>query len=160
MTQILPIKTDQYFMQHALALAKQAAAANEVPVGAVLVLDQQIIGRGYNQPITSSDPTAHAEIIALRDAALKLGNYRLINTTLYVTLEPCPMCAYALLHARIQRLVYACPDPKTGACGSAIDLFNLQHWNHKILCERGPLHDDCSKLLKNFFAARRANTTD
>lgn len=147
--------TDQHFMQQALELAQQAALVDEVPVGAILVLDNEIVGQGYNQPIATSDPTAHAEIIALRSAAKKLNNYRLINTTLYVTLEPCAMCAYAMLHARIARLVYGCVDPKTGACGGAIDLFKVQQWNHVIRYEQGPLTHECSELLRQFFQAKR-----
>jgi tRNA(adenine34) deaminase len=149
------IKTDQFFMQQALMLARHASSLNEVPVGAVLVLNQDIIGRGYNQPISANDPSAHAEIIALRDAAQNLGNYRLINTTLYVTLEPCPMCAYALLHARIARLVYATPDPRSGACGGAIDLFKLSRWNHNLNYSQGPLTQECSSILSEFFQSRR-----
>lgn len=142
-------------MQHAFALAQQAASVGEVPVGAVLVHDDQIVGEGFNQPIGMHDPTAHAEILALRQAAHAVQNYRLINTTLYVTLEPCPMCAYALLHARVARLVYASKDPRTGACGGAIDLFNAASWNHKIICEQGPLTAECSTLLREFFQSRR-----
>lgn len=136
-------KSDHIWMQHAISLAKQAALADEVPVGAVIVLDQKIIGSGFNQPISSKDPSAHAEIVAMRDAAKTLNNYRLVNTTLYVTLEPCAMCAGAMLHARIKRLVFATADPKTGAP------------NHKIQCQSGLLGEACSSILRDFFQQRR-----
>jgi len=146
---------DEQWMQQALDLARTAAQQNEVPVGAILVLDQQLLGSGFNQPISSNDPTAHAEIMALRQAAGHLQNYRLINTTLYVTLEPCPMCAFALLHARVQRVVYASQDPKTGAFGGAIDLLAAHRWNHQLKCEQGLLAEPCGQLLRDFFKARR-----
>ncbi len=146
---------DQYCMREALNLAAQAATQNEVPVGAVITLDQQIIARGANQPISHNDPTAHAEIVALRAAGQALNNYRLINTTMYVTLEPCVMCAGALLHARISRLVYATSDPKTGAMGGVIHLYDLHHWNHSIACEHGLMADESVKLLREFFQQRR-----
>lgn len=146
---------DEHWMKQAYELATQAATVQEVPVGAVLVLDQQLIGAGFNQPISTNDPTAHAEIVALRQAAAQLGNYRLLNSTLYVTLEPCPMCAFALLHARIQRIVYGCPDPKTGALGGAIDLYKAHKWNHSITCGQGLLAEQCAELLRGFFQARR-----
>ena len=148
-------KNDLIFMQRALTLAQNAANADEIPVGAVVTLDNIVIGEGCNQLIGRNDPTAHAEIIAIRQAAQHLQNYRLVNATLYVTLEPCPMCAYAILHARIARLVYAAADPRTGACGSAIDLFAAHHWNHKIICEQGPLQEECSHVLREFFQERR-----
>ncbi len=146
---------DTTYMQEALKLAAQAAASGEVPVGAVVVKDGVIVGRGYNQPIAGSDPTAHAEVIAMRDAGKALGNYRLTDCDLYVTLEPCVMCAGAIMHARIRRLIYGARDPKTGACGSAIDLFAQQHLNHHAEVSSGMLADDAVALLQDFFARRR-----
>ncbi|MEP7068913.1 MAG: tRNA adenosine(34) deaminase TadA [Usitatibacter sp.] len=143
------------YMRAALDLASQAAAAGEVPVGAVVVKDGAIIGRGSNRPITASDPTAHAEIVALREAAAALGNYRLIGCELYVTLEPCVMCVGAMVHARIARIVYGAADPKTGACGSIVDLPGLATFNHHGRFEGGVLADECSGVLKRFFAERR-----
>lgn len=144
-------------MQHALNLAHTAAKQNEVPVGAIIVANQtqEILGTGYNQPIQSNDPTAHAEIIAMRQAAIKLKNYRLLDTTLYVTLEPCAMCAGAMLHARIKRLVFATHDPRTGAVGSSIDLFAAGKWNHSVQCAHGLLAEPCGQILRDFFKARR-----
>jgi tRNA(adenine34) deaminase len=147
---------DDEFMAQALALAAKAAAAGEVPVGAVVVRDGEVIGRGYNQPISSSDPTAHAEVVALREAAAALGNYRLPGCELYVTLEPCAMCVGAMVHARIARIVYGARDPKTGACGSIVDLPAIAHWNHHGVFEGGLLADECGALLKRFFAERRS----
>lgn len=147
--------TDIQYMQEALGLAKKAASLDEVPVGAIVVHNGNIIGTGYNQPISKCDPSAHAEIIAMKEAALQIKNYRLLDTTMYVTLEPCPMCAYAMLHARIRRLVYACVDPKSGAIGGSIDLFNMKKWNHKVVCEQGPLESECREVLQGFFKARR-----
>lgn len=147
---------DQTYMQAALQLAREAAAAGEVPVGAVVVRDGEIIGRGYNAPISSHDPSAHAEIRALRDAAATIGNYRLVGCTLYVTLEPCAMCAGAIQHARIARLVYGASDPKTGCCGSVIDLMSEQRLNHHAgEITRGVMAEQCGGLLSAFFAARR-----
>jgi tRNA(adenine34) deaminase len=146
---------DLSFMREALDLASEAAAAGEVPVGAVVVKDGEIIGRGYNRPITTSDPTAHAEIIALREAARSLGNYRLTGCELYVTLEPCAMCVGAMVHARLARVVYGTADPKTGACGSIVDLPGLATFNHHGRFEGGVLADECSGVLKRFFAERR-----
>ena len=146
---------DRAFMREALALAEEAAAAGEVPVGAVVVKDAVIIGRGFNRPITTSDPTAHAEIIALREAASALGNYRLTGCELYVTLEPCAMCVGAMVHARLARIVYGASDPKTGACGSIVDLPALATFNHHGRFEGGVLADECSGVLKRFFAERR-----
>lgn len=144
-------------MNRALELAKAATAFNEVPVGAVLVTnhDSQIIGEGFNKPISTNDPTAHAEIIAIRHAAQTINNYRLVNTTLYVTLEPCAMCAGALLHARINRLVFATPDPKAGAIGGAMSLYSAATWNHNISCAHGLLAEPCANILREFFKARR-----
>jgi len=143
------------FMCAAIDLAQQARKESEVPVGAVLVKGRTIVGRGYNRPISAADPTAHAEVMALRDAARHLGNYRLIDCTLYVTLEPCVMCAGAIFHARIARLVYGAKDPKTGACGSVINLPAKKQLNHHTLVINGVLEDETSALLKNFFAERR-----
>ena len=147
--------SDADFMREALALAAEAAAAGEVPVGAVVVKDGAIIGRGSNRPITSSDPTAHAEIVALREAAAAEGNYRLPGCDLYVTLEPCAMCVGAMVHARIARIVYGTRDPKTGACGSIVDLPALTAWNHHGTFEGGVLADECGAILRSFFADRR-----
>jgi len=142
-------------MRAALALAEEAARAGEVPVGAVVVKEGRIVGRGYNRPITSADPTAHAEIVALREAAAALGNYRLPGCELYVTLEPCAMCVGAMVHARIARIVYGAPDPKTGACGSIVDLPALATFNHHGTFEGGLLAEECGGVLKRFFAERR-----
>ena len=142
-------------MREALALAQQAADAGEVPVGAVVVKDGAIIGRGYNRPISAHDPTSHAEIEALRDAARHLGNYRLADCELYVTLEPCAMCVGAMFHARLARVVYGARDPKTGACGSVIDLPSVAALNHHARFEGGLLASECGALLKQFFASRR-----
>lgn len=144
------------FMREALALAAQAAKAGEVPVGAVVVKEGRIIGRGYNRPITSNDPTAHAEIVALREAAAAQKNYRLPGCEIYVTLEPCAMCVGALVHARLSRVVFGARDPKTGACGSIVDLPALAHWNHHGRFEGGVLSEECGRILKAFFAERRS----
>ena len=142
-------------MGEALALARAAAARSEVPVGAIVVLDNAIIGRGGNSPISISDPTAHAEIAAMREAAAALRNYRLVDCALYATLEPCAMCAGAMLHARIARVVYGARDPKTGACGSVIDLFADPRLNHHATVIGGVRAEECGMLLSEFFAARR-----
>ncbi len=147
---------DLQWMQRAVELAKKAEAQDEVPVGAVLVLDNQIIGEGWNQPISSDDPTAHAEIMALRDAGEKIGNYRLPNATIYVTLEPCTMCAGAIIHARLSRLVYAVDDPKTGACGSVFNLLQTDELNHKVDIEKGVMEEECQSLIRSFFNQKRA----
>lgn len=147
--------TDESLMRSALALAEQAAAAGEVPVGALVVQEGVIIGRGHNQPISSHDPTAHAEIMALRDAARHRGNYRLAGCELVVTLEPCVMCVGAILHARIRRVVYATADPKTGACGSVLDLFAMERLNHHATVVGGVLAHESRALLQQFFTARR-----
>ena len=146
---------DIAFMRAAMAEAKQAEALGEVPVGAVLVVDGEIVGRGYNQPITSNDPSAHAEILCLRDAGLRLGNYRMPGSTLYVTLEPCAMCSGALMHARVERIVFGARDPKTGAVGSVVNLFADERLNHHATVEGGVLAEECGALLSAFFAARR-----
>ncbi len=145
----------QQFMQTAIALAQEAATDGEVPVGAVVVKDGHIIGVGYNAPIKQHDPSAHAEIRALRDAAKHIGNYRLTDCTLYVTLEPCAMCAGAIQHARIAHLVYGAKDPKTGACGSVIDLMAESKLNHHTQVTSGILADECANLLTTFFKERR-----
>ena len=147
--------TDDDWMGEALALARSAETRGEVPVGAVVVRDGAIVGRGGNAPIEGSDPTAHAEIAALRDAGRALGNYRLPGSTLYVTLEPCAMCAGAIMHARIERLVFGARDPKTGACGSVVDLFAEPRLNHHTAVTGGVRADECGRLLSAFFAARR-----
>ncbi|MCU7829852.1 MAG: tRNA adenosine(34) deaminase TadA [Candidatus Thiodiazotropha sp. (ex Myrtea sp. 'scaly one' KF741663)] len=143
-------------MRRALELAANAWEEGEVPVGAVIVLDGEIIGQGWNRPIASHDPTAHAEIMALREAAAKIGNYRLCKSTLYATLEPCPMCAGAIVHARVERVVYAAPDPKGGAAGSVFDLLPTdERFNHRVSVDNGVLEEESSVLLKNFFRHRR-----
>ncbi|MCU7930223.1 MAG: tRNA adenosine(34) deaminase TadA [Candidatus Thiodiazotropha sp. (ex Codakia rugifera)] len=148
--------TDQQFMQHALLLAERAESQGEVPVGAVVVLHNQIIGEGWNQPITRQDPTAHAEIMALRDAASKRENYRLPETTLYVTLEPCPMCAGAIVHARVERVVYAATDPKGGAAGSVFKLLPTdERFNHRVVVDGGVLQAASTALLRDFFRRKR-----
>lgn len=146
---------DAEYMREALALARDAWSAGEVPVGAVVVLDGAIVGRGFNAPISRHDPTAHAEIRALRDAAERLGNYRLPGCSLYVTLEPCTMCMGAIFHARIARVVFGASDPKTGACGSIIDLPAESRLNHHAEAVGGILADECGGLLSGFFAQRR-----
>jgi tRNA(adenine34) deaminase len=150
-----PINLDQAMMHQALQLAQQAAAAGEVPVGAIVVKDGQIIGRGSNAPIGLHDPSAHAEILAMRAAAQHLGNYRLVGCTLYVTLEPCAMCTGAIQHARIARLVFGASDPKTGACGSVINLMNESKLNHHTSITSGILAAACGEQLSQFFAQRR-----
>jgi tRNA(adenine34) deaminase len=142
-------------MQAALAEARLAAEAGEVPIGAVAVREGAIIARGQNRVLRDVDPTAHAEIVALRAAATALGNYRLAGCTLYVTLEPCAMCAGAMIHARIDRLVYAAADPKAGACGSVLAVLNHPQLNHKIQVEQGIAADESAELLRNFFRERR-----
>lgn len=146
---------DHVWMQQAIALAKLAAAAGEVPVGAIIVSGGQIIGSGANQPISTNDPSAHAEIVALRHAAQRIQNYRLVGATMYVTLEPCMMCAGAMVHARIKRLVYGAPDPKTGAIVSQSRLLDQTFLNHKVAYEGGLLADECGMVLKEFFQSRR-----
>lgn len=148
--------TDADFMALALEQAREAGAAGEVPVGALVVLDGAVVGQGFNQPILRSDPTAHAEVVALRAAASALGNYRLPGSTLYVTLEPCAMCAGAIMHARVARVVFGARDPKTGVAGSVIDLFAETRLNHHAQVEGGVMGDACGSLLSSFFAARRS----
>jgi tRNA(adenine34) deaminase len=147
---------DEFFMREALSMARCAECLGEVPVGAVVVRKGKIIGRGFNSPIGASDPTAHAEIAALRDAARSEENYRLPDCELFVTLEPCAMCAGAILHARIARVIYGARDPKTGAHGSAVDLFAVERLNHHTEVVGGVLAEECGELLSGFFMARRA----
>jgi tRNA(adenine34) deaminase len=146
---------DNDFMQQALDLAAQAAIAGEVPVGAVVVHEGIVVGRGFNQPISRADPSAHAEIMALRDAGRNLGNYRLADCDLYVTLEPCVMCSGAIMHARVRRVVFGAADLKTGACGSVVDLFAETRLNHHATVTSGVMAAEAVTLLQNFFASRR-----
>ena len=146
---------DAFCMAQALELARASQAAGEIPVGAVVVKDGAVIGRGHNRPISSRDPTAHAEIVALRDAAQRIGNYRLADCSLYVTLEPCAMCAGAIMHARIGRVIFGATDPKSGACGSVVNLFAEDRLNHHATVIGGVLAEEAAQLLQDFFAARR-----
>jgi tRNA(adenine34) deaminase len=149
------IVSHEHWMEEALALAREAQVRGEVPVGAVVVKDGAIIGRGGNAPIAANDPTAHAEIVAMREAARALGNYRLPDCDLYVTLEPCAMCAGAILHARIRRLVFGARDPKAGACGSIVDLFAERQLNHHTMVIGDIAGEACGRLLSDFFVGRR-----
>jgi tRNA(adenine34) deaminase len=151
---------DAAMMREALSLAAEAASRGEVPVGAVVTRGEAVLGRGFNCPISTSDPTAHAEIRAMREAAAATGNYRLAGCTLYVTLEPCAMCAGAIMHARLARLVYGAPDPKTGACGSVTDLFAERRLNHHAEVTSDVLSEDCGAMLSAFFAWRRKQPVD
>lgn len=152
--------SDEDYMREALALAHLAQDAGEVPVGAVVVTAEgAIVGRGYNRPIGSRDPTAHAEVIALRDAALQLNNYRLVGCRLYVTLEPCVMCIGAIMHARIARVMYGAADPKTGGCGSVVDLFAEARLNHHTTVQGGLLASEATRQLREFFAAKRSTVS-
>ena len=157
MTNTLTDTEDDYrWMRYALELARQAEAQGEVPVGAVIVRGGNLVGEGWNRPIRAHDPTAHAEIVALRDAGRRLGNYRITKSTLYVTLEPCVMCAGAIVHARIARVVFGARDPKGGAVGSVFRLLPTDHrFNHRVICDQGPLVQPCAELLSNFFRDRR-----
>jgi tRNA(adenine34) deaminase len=146
---------DHQFMQQAIEQAQLAALEGEVPVGAVLVRDGKVISKAFNQPITHHDPSAHAEMLALRAAAKAEENYRLPGSTLYVTLEPCTMCAGAMLHARLDRVVYGAPDPKTGAAGSVLDVFSSKQINHQTTVEGGVMGEECGQLLRSFFKERR-----
>lgn len=150
-------KTEQdiKWMQHAIQLAKHAESIDEVPVGAVIVKNNEIVAEGWNQPITGNDPTAHAEVVALRAAAEALSNYRIVDTTMYVTLEPCTMCAGALIHARVSRVVFGATDPRTGAAGSVFDILTTKKLNHVIDVEQGVLEHECAQLLKDFFKNKR-----
>ena len=154
-THALPIGEDEKWMRHALHLADAAASVGEVPVGALVVSDGAVVGRGYNRPISAHDPTAHAEIIALKAAAARQHNYRLRDATLYVTLEPCVMCGGAMLHARVERLVFGAFDPNTGAAGSVIDVLNEPRFNHRVEVTGGVLADECAAQLRAFFRERR-----
>lgn len=148
---------DEHWMRQALALARQGATAGEVPVGALLVLGERNIGEGYNQPIVARDPTAHAEIVALRQAAIHMQNYRLPDTTLYVTIEPCTMCVGALIHARIKRLVFGAAEPRAGAVCSRFHLLEYAgSYNHRIEVTQGVLEAECGQLISSFFKARRS----
>ena len=149
------VELDRQFMQQALEQAGLAALAGEVPVGAVIVRNGEVIARAFNKPITNHDPSAHAEMLALRQAALSAENYRLPDTTLYVTLEPCTMCAGAMLHARVDRIVYGAVDPKTGAAGSVLDVFSSKQINHQTVIEGGVMAQECGQLLRDFFKERR-----
>jgi tRNA(adenine34) deaminase len=146
---------DEIFMEAALDEAQLAAAAGEVPIGAVIVRQGEIIARGQNRVLRDVDPTAHAEIVAMRAAAYALGNYRLLDCELYVTLEPCAMCAGAMVHARLGRLIYGAPDPKAGAAGSVLEVLNHPKLNHKMAVNSGILAEKCSEILKDFFRSRR-----
>ncbi|GFM52356.1 tRNA-specific adenosine deaminase [Pseudomonas cichorii] len=154
--QIIDRSRDQDFMREALALAAQGALLGEVPVGAVLVQDGQIIGRGYNCPISGSDPSAHAEMVAIRDAARAVNNYRLPGSTLYVTLEPCSMCAGLIVHSRVARVVYGALEPKAGIVQSQGQFFTQGFLNHRVLFEGGVLGEECGTMLSEFFRMRRA----
>lgn len=147
--------TNNDYMQEAISLAQQAGSNNEVPVGAVVVKNGEIIGRGSNAPISLNDPSAHAEMLAIRNAAKHLGNYRLVDCTLYVTLEPCAMCAGAIQHARLSKLIYGASDPKTGVCGSVINLMAEAKLNHHTDVTGGVLADECGAILSAFFKQRR-----
>jgi len=146
---------DEKFMRRALELAREAEAAGEVPVGAVIVKDGAIVAEGWNRPIGTNDPSAHAEMVALRAAGAALGTYRLLDTTLYVTLEPCPMCAGAMVHARVRRVVYGATDPRAGACGTVFNIAQHPALNHRLECDGGVLAEECGTLLRGFFVARR-----
>lgn len=150
-----PMQDHVYWMRRALELAGRAARADEVPVGAVVVYEDAVIGEGWNRPVATHDPSAHAEIMALREAGLRLKNYRLPGAIMYVSLEPCAMCAGALIHARLAKLVYAVADPKSGACGSVFNLLQSPQLNHRVQAEQGPLAAPCRALLRDFFRARR-----
>ncbi|TCT19226.1 tRNA adenosine(34) deaminase TadA [Thiobaca trueperi] len=153
---MMPDADDLRWMRHALALAQRAADEGEVPVGAVLVQDNEIVGEGWNRPIGTCDASAHAEIQALRDAGRRVGNYRFPGTRLYVTLEPCVMCAGAIIHARVSQVIYGAPDPRAGACGSVFDLLPSDgRFNHRTECQGGVLADECGGMLRAFFRARR-----
>ena len=150
------MQNDSAFMRQALDLAQQAASIEEVPVGAIVVANGEVIGRGFNCPIDSNDPTAHAEIVAMRDAAKNLGNYRLSGCELYVTIEPCTMCLGAMVHARIKRVIFGALEPRAGAFASNPMLMDADHFNHKVEWSGGVLEQDCSELIKEFFKGRRS----
>lgn len=146
---------DEIFMSEAIILAKQAFAQGEVPVGALVVKDSKVIGRGFNQPIYTSDPTAHAEIVALRDAAITVQNYRLSDCSLYVTIEPCAMCVGAMVHARIQRVIFGATEPRAGSLVSQLKLMDMSHFNHTFEWQGGVLETECGDLMRDFFKSRR-----
>lgn len=146
---------DKIFMSEAIILAKQAFAQGEVPVGALVVKDNKVIGRGFNQPIYTSDPTAHAEIVALRDAAITVQNYRLSDCSLYVTIEPCAMCVGAMVHARIQRVIFGATEPRAGSLVSQLKLMDMSHFNHTFEWQGGVLETECGDLMRDFFKSRR-----
>lgn len=147
---------DLFWMQRAIELARQAEQHGEVPVGAVLIRDDTIIGEGYNSPICRHDPTAHAEIVALRDAAQRTGNYRLLNSTLYVTLEPCVMCVGALVHARVSKVIFGAHEPRTGAAGSVFDILQSPAHNHHVQVQGGLMQEECAAIMTGFFRKRRS----
>lgn len=146
---------DLFWMQRAIELAREAESRGEVPIGAVIIKDDQIIGEGFNSPISANDPSAHAEIQAIRAAAKKIGNYRLLDTSLYVTVEPCVMCAGAIVHARVNEVVFGASEPRTGAAGSVFNVLQSGEHNHRVEVRRGILQKECAGLLKNFFQQRR-----
>lgn len=151
----MSLPRDEYWMGRALELAQAAMHAGEVPVGALIIKDNTLLAEGYNNPILSHDPTAHAEIVAIRKAGQILKNYRLTDTTLYVTLEPCPMCAGSMIHARIKRLVYGAADPRTGAAGSVFELARAKQTNHQIEVAGGVMAEECAALIRGFFRSKR-----
>jgi tRNA(adenine34) deaminase len=153
------LPTDDHFMKRALELAQQAAVQGEVPVGAVVVRNGEIIGQGHNQPIASHDPTAHAEIIAMRDASKNLSNYRLTGCDIYVTIEPCTMCVGAMVHARIRQIFFGALEPRAGALTSQLQLMEDGHFNHSILWEGGILADQCARVLRDFFRQKRSQNS-
>jgi tRNA(adenine34) deaminase len=150
------LEQDQKWMRYALTLAAKAETLGEVPVGAVIVKDDEIVAEGWNQPITGNDPTAHAEVVAIRAAAQALQNYRLVGCTLYVTIEPCTMCAGSLIHSRVERVVYGALEPKAGAVESNLQLLGSQHFNHRLSVQGGVLAEECSAVISDFFKKRRA----
>ncbi len=150
------MESDAQYMDLALAEARKAEAAGEVPVGAVIVSGRSVVGRGFNQPVSANDPTAHAEIVALREAARTLGNYRLTGVTMYCTVEPCMMCAGAMIHARIERLVFGTPDPKAGSAGSIYNVLTDPRLNHRVDVVTGVREDECASLIRDFFSRRRS----
>lgn len=151
----MSMESDEHYMDLALAEARKAEQAGEVPVGAVIVSEGEVIGRAFNQPISQNDPTAHAEIIALREASRRARNYRLSNSTLYCTVEPCMMCAGAMIHARLTRLVFGAPDPKAGAALSIYNVLTDPRLNHRVIVVSGIREDECAEILRQFFASRR-----
>lgn len=160
MNNIIPESDEQkaldiFWMQHALELARRAESEGEVPVGAVVIYNDEVIGEGWNRPILESDPTAHAEVMALRSAAKKINNYRLPETTLYVTLEPCIMCSGAIIHSRVKRVVYGAQDPKAGAFESAFTVLGTDSLNHQVVVDKGILAEECGQILTDFFRKRR-----